>query len=131
MILNSGYKMAKGKNKGMRKEVKNVAFNVVFAVMTLGLPVLFYQNIILTTVLCGIVALAGLIKWRSEITVAIFVFGLFFGTLCEITAVSYGVWEYAYTNFFNIPLWLFVVWGNASAFIYQIAIEFERLGLHD
>ena len=59
----------------------------------------------------------------------IFIFGAIFGAVAEIIAINYDVWSYSYTNFVNIPLWLFLIWGNASAFIYQTAIEFEKLGV--
>ncbi len=44
-------------------------------------------------------------------------------------SISFGIWSYSYTNFINIPLWLFVLWGNAAAFLYQTALEIKNLGI--
>jgi hypothetical protein len=52
------------------------------------------------------------------------------GALGEMYAITHGVWNYSTPNFGNIPIWLFVLWGNAGLFIYRTAVEFERLGFH-
>jgi hypothetical protein len=44
-------------------------------------------------------------------------------------AITYGVWHYSLSNFYNIPLWLFIAWGNAGVFVYQTTIEFHKLGV--
>lgn len=119
-----------GEIKKIKKEWKNIIFNLVFALFTVLFPIIFYRSIIVTTALVGFVGIIGLTKWKSKITLAIFLFGAIWGSSAEMIAISYNVWSYSFTNFLNIPLWLFIVWGNASAFIYQTAIEFERLGFH-
>ena len=118
------------KFKKIKKEWRNVIFNLIFGVLTLLIIIIFYKNILLTTILVGFLAIFGLIKWRSKITLYIFIFGALFGSLTEMIAISQGIWGYTFTNFLNIPLWLIIVWGNAAAFIYQTAIEFERLDIH-
>ncbi|MBU0760641.1 MAG: hypothetical protein KJ600_04620 [Nanoarchaeota archaeon] len=120
------------KNKLQKKicqEWKNIIFNALFAVLTMLFAVLFYENIFLTTAVIGVVSLVGLIKWKSKLTLVIFIFSALLGTIGEMIATNYGVWEYSFANFVNIPLWLFLVWGNAGAFIYQTALEFKRLGV--
>jgi len=119
-----------GEIKKIKKEWKNIIFNVVFALLTVLFPIIFYRNIIMATILVGFVGIIGLAKWKSRITLLIFLFGAIWGSFAEMIAISYNVWSYSFTNFLNIPLWLFIVWGNAAAFIYQTAIEFERLGFH-
>lgn len=116
--------------KRLKKEWKNIIFNIIFAVLTILFPILFYRNILLTCILVSLVGVVGLTKWKSRITLVIFIFGALWGSSAEMIAISYNVWSYSFTNFLNIPLWLFIVWGNAAAFIYQTAIEFERLGFH-
>ncbi len=120
------------KHKTLKQEHRSIIFNSLFAVLTLIFPILFYKQILLTTLLVFIITLVGLFKWKTKLrlNIAIFLFGAIFGALAEIISINYGVWSYSLTNFFNIPSWLFIVWGNASLFIYQTAIEFERLGLH-
>jgi predicted N-acyltransferase len=111
------------------REWKNILFNLVFATLTVIFPILFYKNIVLTAILVLIVTIAGLIKWKSKLTTAIFIFGAVWGPVSEMICVHFGVWQYSQINFYNIPLWLFIVWGNAAAFIYQTALEFRKIGI--
>jgi len=115
--------------KILRREWKNIIFNLVFATLTVILPILFYKNILLTTLLLFVLVIVALIKWNSKLTIAIFIFGAFWGPVSEILCVYFGVWRYSEVNFYNIPLWLFIVWGNAAAFLYQTALEFKKLGI--
>jgi len=95
----------------IRREYKNIIFNVIFAILILALPILFYKRNILTLVLVGIITIAGLVKWKSKLTFIIFIFGAFWGSISETIAVSLGVWSYSYPDFIKIPIWLFIVWG--------------------
>lgn len=113
----------------IKQEWKNIIFNCIFGILTILFIILFYRNILLASVLVGLVAVIGLIKWKSKITLLIFIFGAIFGAVAEMIAVIYGVWNYSITNFINIPFWLYLVWGNAAAFIYQTAVEIRRLGV--
>jgi len=117
------------KTNKIKQEWKNILFNLIFAGLNLGIVIYFYKNILLTTILVGLVAVTGLVKWKSKITLTIFIFSALFGALAEIVAISFGVWNYALPNFYNIPFWLFILWGNAAAFIYQTALEIKRLGI--
>ncbi|VVB77974.1 Uncharacterised protein [uncultured archaeon] len=120
---------AKNEIKKIKKEWKNILFNLLFAVFTLLFPILFKKNILLTFLLVVLISIIGLVKWKSGRTLIIFIFGGVFGAVAEIIAVDHNVWSYSYTNFINIPLWLFIVWGNASAFIYQTSVEIKKLGI--
>lgn len=91
--------------------------------------ILFYNNILLTSILLAITSIISLVKWNSRITFVVFIFGALWGAFSEMLAIYYGVWNYAVTNFFNIPFWLFIIWGNAAAFLYQTGKEFGRLGI--
>jgi len=115
--------------KKLKKEWRNIIFNIIFASSTILVVVLFYKNIILTTIFESIISIIGLIKWKSKLTLAIYVFGAFFGTFSEMFCIKYEVWNYSISNLINIPLWLFLVWGNAAAFIYQTAVEIKSLGV--
>lgn len=115
--------------KTIKKEWGNIIFNCIFAILALLFPVLFYKNIILTTILLSIVSIMGLLKWKSWTTLTIFIFGGFFGAAAEIIATKYNVWTYSVSSFLNIPIWLFIVWSMAAAFLYQTALEFIKLGV--
>ena len=112
-----------------KKEYKNIVFNWIFALATLLFTILFYKNIILASISIGIISILGLIKWNSKITLLVFIFGALFGAGGEMIAISFGAWWYSNPNAYNIPLWLFFVWGNAAAFIYQSAVEIRKLGV--
>ncbi len=115
--------------KSLRKEWKNIIFNALFAILTLVIVILFYKNILLTVVILIIITAIGLSKWKSILTLILFIFGGIFGALAEMISISSGAWVYTFTNFINIPSWLFIVWGNATAFIYQTALEIKKLGV--
>ena len=108
----------------MKKEEVNKKnlFNLGFALATITVVVLFYRSIWLTNFLVLLIAIIGLYYWKSRRTLLVFIFAGIFGALAEIFCIKYGVWKYSITNFYNIPIWLFIVWGNAAAFIYQTAI---------
>lgn len=114
----------------LRKEWLNILFNAVFAVLTLIITILFYRSVWLAVSLLLIVTAIGLLKWRSPLVIFVFLFGALFGTFSEIVAIRYGVVLYATSNVAGVPFWLFLVWGNAAMFFYQMAVEFERLGFH-
>jgi len=115
--------------KKLKQEWKNIIFNGIFAILTLLVVILFYKNILLTSIILTVITIIGLIKWKSKITIILFVFGGIFGAVCEMIAIRYGVWEYSISNFINIPLWLFIVWGNTATFLYQTALEIKKLGI--
>lgn len=110
----------------MHKKVKNLAFDCAFALATLLIVIYLYKNIILATLLLLAVAVIGLIKWKSKVTLKVLIFSGIFGALAEMVAIHFGVWNYQITNFYNIPLWLFIVWANAGAFIYELARELKN-----
>jgi len=118
--------------KRLKREWKNIIFNSIFTILTLLSVIFFFKNIILTTTLVGVIAIIGLIKWKSKLTIIIYIFGAILGAVSEIAVIKYsGAWTYAITNIFDIPVWLFLVWGNASAFIFETSKEIKRLGIKD
>lgn len=119
----------KKEKQKIKREWKNLIFNSIFAILTLLFPIIFYESIMLTAFLVFVVTLIGFIKWKSKLTIAVFLFGGIFGAIAEMTSIYFGVWQYSFVNLFNIPLWLIVVWGNAGVFIYQTALEFKKLGI--
>lgn len=122
-------KFIKQEKKALKKEWKNILFNTIFATLTVLFTALFYKNIWLTTIIISIVSVIGLIKWKSWLTFTIFIFGALWGPLCEIISIKFGVWQYAIPNMINIPIWLFFVWGNAAAFLFETGKEIHKLGV--
>ena len=52
----------------IKKELKNILFNIFFAILTLLAVILFYKNILLCFLIIALVSFVGLIKWKSKIT---------------------------------------------------------------
>jgi uncharacterized membrane protein YoaT (DUF817 family) len=117
--------------KSFKKEEKNIIINVFFALLNLFFVIIFFKNILLTSIILCVLAIlfVSYHYHSSPILIVVFVFGMF-GAVAEMFAITYGVWAYSLYNIYNVPLWLFVLWGNAALFIYRMAIEFERLGFH-
>ena len=122
-------KFTEKEEKIIKKEWWNILFNCIFAALALLITILFYKNNLLGTILLLIISIIGLLKWKSWVTLIIFLFGALWGPISESIAIRAGVWEYAVPNFFNVPIWLFVLWGIAAAFLYQTALEFRKLGV--
>ena len=116
---------------GMKKEIKNIITNFIFSVLVLFSVVFFYKNILLTCTLLIIFCTIWLIKWKSYKTLLIFLIGAIFGSIFEMISVQFGAWTYTSNSIFGVPYWLFLVWGAAAAFIYQIAKEIKRIGIKD
>ena len=115
-------------NKLLRDRFE-ILFNVCFVLAGLIVVIFFYDRIVLTSFLLIFITLIGLFKWRSFGSIFVFLFGALFGTLCEMIATSFGIWQYSVVSFFNIPFWLFILWGNTSLFLYRMGVEFGKLGI--
>lgn len=112
--------------KKNKRKIKDYLFEIFFVFINVFIVLLFYKNILLTTIFVSIIAVTGLIKWKSRRTLIIFILGGLAGALVEMICIYFGIWEYSITNFFNIPFWLFIVWGNATAVIYQVANKIKE-----
>lgn len=93
----------------------------IIAILTLAIPVLF-SNYLAATILIPIALLFILFPHDSKIW-KIWVFGALFGPLSEAFCIYYGLWNYAHPDFFGIPIWLPLVWGNVfilGALLYKM-----------
>ncbi len=115
------------KIKNIKHEINSLIFNGIFAILTLLAVIFFYKNILLTTILLGIIALIALLKWKTAKVAIIFILGGFFGTFVEIVLVNSGVLNYAIANFMGVPAWIFLAWGNAAIFIYRLSNEIKKI----
>jgi hypothetical protein len=106
---------------------KKLMFNISFFLLNLFIVALFHQNIPLSTVILIAVAIIGLYYWKSRATLIIFIIVGLFGPIAEMIAVNSGAWTYTLANIANVPLWLFPLWGNAAAFIYQTVLEIKKV----
>jgi len=113
----------------IKKEWMNIVFNLIFISANLFIVILFYDKIIIASIFLGLMAVTGLIRWKSWITIIIFFMSAILGFVIEIIAIKFDVWIYSYSNFLGAPLWLLLAWGNTGVFIYQTAIELKNLGV--
>ncbi|MEK6893765.1 MAG: hypothetical protein AABX07_06210 [Nanoarchaeota archaeon] len=116
--------------RNLKKETNNIILNLLFAILNLLVIALFFKNAILTCILLGILAILSMFVWKCPLTIATFSVMAVIFIIPEIYFVKIGIWEYTFANFYSIPAWLPILWGNTGIFIYRMAIEFERLGFH-
>jgi uncharacterized membrane protein YoaT (DUF817 family) len=110
----------------IRRSVKNLIFNCVFIIFNLLFIVFFYKNIILTTILLVLLTVLFLFYYKSKILIPIFCFASL-GAILEMFAVYSGAWSYSFPDIFNVPVWLFVIWGNVGLLIYRVGLEFQNI----
>ena len=56
----------------IKKEWMNIVFNLIFISANLFIVILFYDKIIIASIFLGLMAVTGLIRWKSWITIIIF-----------------------------------------------------------
>ncbi len=98
---------------------KEEIFNILFVISNILIVAFFYKNLFLISVLLFLIGIIGLYHWKSKKTLILFILGGFTGAIAEMFCVHFGVWKYPVTDLGNIPIWLFIAWGNATALIYQ------------
>ena len=106
-------------------------FELFFVASNVLVVILFYQKIFLTTALLTLITILGMIRWKSVRTLSIFILAGIGGTVLEVISIHFGVWQYNLTNFFNVPFWLFILWGNSAAIIYRVAIHIKERRIKD
>ena len=113
--------------RGLSKEWKNVIFNIGFSMIAILIVIVFYNQILIAAILEGILGIIGLLKWKSKVTLSIFVLGGVCGALAEMLVIyTSGAWAYKIPSILNIiPLWLIFVWGNAATYIYETGKELK------
>ncbi len=124
--------MKKKKNNsrsGFSKEWKNIIFNIGFSIVAILIVIIFYNQILLTAILEGLLTIVGLLKWKSKVTLSIFILGGIGGALAEMLVIyTSGAWAYKMPSILNIiPLWLIFVWGNAATYIYETGKELRKI----
>jgi hypothetical protein len=126
---NKEIEFIKREEKIIEKGWSSSAFNILFAVCAILLTSIFYKNLYLTTLFLLILTTIALFKWKSWITFAVFLVVALTAPLFEMIAIHFGVWHYSLPNVGNVPIWLFVLWGDAGALVYQIALGVKKLGV--
>lgn len=125
----AGKKIRRGKAE--KKKIRKIHhFTYLFAIFNLIVIFLLSDNPPIAAGLLLSIGILGLLVWNSKRTLLIFLFGGIFGAVVEISIIKSGIWTYSTKSFIDVPLWFPILWGNASAFIYQKAIEFKERRLN-
>lgn len=96
------------------------AASVILAVTCITAVGLFWPQ---PPILLLLLALNGVLLvaiGRPKEDLAVFCIMALWGAGAEITGVKYGAWAYHLPDFYGIPIWLPLVWGNAAVFIKRI-----------
>ena len=110
-------------------EWRNIIFNIGFSVIAILIVIFFYDQILLTAVLEGLLGIIGLLKWKSKVTLAIFILGGIWGALAEMLVIyTTGAWTFKVPSILHIiPLWLIFIWANAAAYLYETGKELRKI----
>ncbi|MBU2576548.1 MAG: hypothetical protein KKF50_02405 [Nanoarchaeota archaeon] len=121
-------KKSKSKNQ-LSQEWKNIIFNVAFSLVAVLIVIIFYDEILTAVILEAILGIIGLLKWKSKVTLSIFIVGGVWGALIELLIIhASGAWTYQVPSILNIiPLWLIFIWANASAYFYETGKELQKI----
>lgn len=106
---------------------KRMIFNCLFALITILVVIFFYKKILIASLLLALTSFVWLYILNSNTSLKVFLFGAIFGSFSEMVCIYFGVWSYTNPNFFTIPLWLFLAWGNAAVFLYEVGREISLL----
>lgn len=110
-----------------KKLEKQLMFDIFLFVIGVFLIVVFYENTVLLAVLLFVAWSFALKFWHKKHDAYFFIVGAIIGTIGEIVAVSFGVWQYANPSFLGIPLWLPLAWGLGVVLIKRIAEIFVKI----
>jgi hypothetical protein len=74
------------------------------------LIVLFWgNNLLLSALLIGLLLLANQF-WYKKYDYVIYIAAIALGSMLDLTASHFGIWEFTNPSFLNLPLWLPMGW---------------------
>ena len=100
--------------------MKSIIALVILSVATLGVPLLFYNSTILTTIGLAIVSALLFITIPNQTSAILFVLAFILGTAAEATAVHFNILSFSHPDFYGIPLWLSFTWGNTALIVIRL-----------
>jgi ABC-type proline/glycine betaine transport system permease subunit len=113
--------------RNWKKEYRNIIFNFLFIILTLLAILTLHDRVLTAFIVLTLLSVVALVKWNSKITLIIFICVSIARPVCEIAAIKFGLWSYSNISIFDVPLWLFPLWGATASSIYQLAYEIKKL----
>ena len=110
---------------------KRAILDGLFAVLSLVVVILGWKYVWVTAIILVCLAAINIlfIRTKSErkIALSIFLIGLLWGPLSEMSAILAGAWDYSLVNIAGmVPAWLFPLWGSAGLFFYSLTVGFQN-----
>ncbi len=110
----------------MSTQLKNALRDLIIFWIFIVMLSFFWKNTIATACIIIAIYLVRAYFWKKKGDVALYITGFILGTAAELFGTSMGVWQYAQTDFLNVPLWLPFAWGVALVLMYRIAQNFIK-----
>ena len=111
-----------------KKDIVLISTTAGFLFSSFFTLIFFWQQVYLLTVILFFFALIELFVVRSKKLILIFVISGIGGTVIEIISIYFGIWAYSVKSLWNIPFWLFPLWGNAGIIIVAIYKLLSKIG---
>ena len=108
-----------GRNKYIGKRELTV---IIHSLILLLLVVTLFKIPLLLTLILLILNVSVLFLLKSKVTTLNYLGAFMFGSISEIFAIYFGVWNYSIPSFFGIPIWLPFVWGSAGLLFCETAL---------
>jgi len=108
----------------MSKNNNFIVTSILAAASLLAVAFIWKNNSILFVALFVLAVLMLLIE-RSRREVKVFIYCAVLGAVSEYIAISFGAWTYGNPNFYDIPVWLPLLWGIASTYIIRVYKFFQ------
>ena len=108
-----------------KPQIRHKLTTVSLYIATFVAVIIFWrQSMLLLIILAVISLLLNIVTgWRYIWT---YLMCAVLGSLSEVVCIWAGAWHYGDSQFWGIPIWLPLVWGNASILFYELAKTYAR-----
>jgi hypothetical protein len=100
-------------------------FILLITIFSISFVALFWENVILLTILLLIIAIFTLIYFHKKNDLITFFVGSMSGAFAESVCIYFEAWVYNNPTFL-IPLWLPILWGIAALVIRRFTLKIEK-----
>lgn len=111
----------------MHRNFELLAIDLLLLFAGIVLSVRFWSAVPFIHVAIACIAVIGLALFHTKDDIIFFAGGVLLDGLGEISAVHFGVWNYAIPDIWGIPLWIPIIWGASFMLIRRIRNSIFRL----